>query len=189
MSDIIIDFFLFISFGFFFFFCSSSRLNGCTYKKIIPSIVKKYNIFFFFVHYFFMVAQIFKHTNRWKKMKKKFIRGREKKSILLFQSHNNIRSSNSCVVDHHITWSASSIELHEWMYVFRLIFSYSVCLTGFFLLVSRLFFYYIRMLEEKRPCLLSFTYSFTHSFDLSRNNIQRTRREEQHPNVRLKCGY
>ena len=103
-----------------------------------------------------------------KRREKKFPRARKKFSLALlfffFQSHNNIHCSNSCVVDHHTTSSSSSIELHKSLYVFRLTFSDSVCLTGFFFFYSFLeFFYYSTMLEEKDlACCHSLIHSFTH---------------------------
>ena len=66
--------------------------------------------------------------------------------------------------------------------MFRLTFSDSACLSGFFVF----FFFFSSFLDfffttsecskEKRPCLLSLIHSFIHAYDLSRNNIWRRRR-------------
>lgn len=130
-------------------------------------------IFFFFVQYFlWLYKQSHTHEINEEKKKKKNFQEREKKFSLallfffFFQSHNNTHCSNSCVVDHHTTSSSSSIELHKSLYVFRLTFSDSVCLTGFFFyfFFSFLeFFYYSTTLEEKDlACCHSLIHSFTH---------------------------
>jgi hypothetical protein len=110
---------------------------------------------------------------------------RKKKSILFFQSHNNIRCSNSCVRRSSYYFIVVFYWVAQMNVCFRLTFSYSVCLS---LVSSSLFSIFLLHHNpgEKRPCLLSLTPSFTHSFDLRRNNIERTREEEQHPNIRLK---
>jgi hypothetical protein len=139
-------------------------------KKTISSIIKKYDVYIYV--YFSFLSKIFygctnihidTRIDEEKKKEKKKSKRERKKSILFFQSHNNIRCSNSCVVDHHhTTSSSSSIELHKWMDVFRMTFSYSVCLTGFFAFFLDFFYYIIVLDEKKRPCFLSLIHSFTH---------------------------
>jgi hypothetical protein len=193
---------IYVSCGSFFleFLCSLLILMDVQYIYIkIKSLTVKKEVQYvciFLCPVFFMVVQIVTYArNKWRKEEEKKNSKSEKKKklslsralLFFFQSHNNILCSNSCVVDHHTTSSSSSIELHKWSYVFRLTFSDSVCLTGFFFSFLDFFFYYSVALEEKRPCLLSLTPSFIHSFDLSRNNIQRTRRKKNN-NISFMLG-
>jgi hypothetical protein len=143
-----------------------------------------------------MVVQIVTYArNKWRKEEEKKIPRARRKKNSLSRAHFS-SSSNHTTTSFAVTVVSSIIILlHH-----RLLLSCTndrMCLDWLSpilfvsLVSSSLFstfsFYYSVALEEKRPCLLSLTPLFIHSFDLSRNNIQRTRRKKNN-NISFMLG-
>jgi hypothetical protein len=94
--------------------------------------------------------------------RKKSEREKKKKSILFFQSYNNIRCSNSCVVDHHATSHRHLLLSCTKMCVCAETDFLLFCLFYWLLLlVSRLFFFTTLQCWKKRD--LACCHSLIHS--------------------------